>query len=118
MITQHTLDDTLIGTIVGPADGYITRFELVRSQSPAFQLDSWQVFPFPHGSFAFGGKFVLRDGDGQGQRLLMFNPSFGPTPVFHGASLRFYGGLVLENCPRGAQYRLDVSDQPIAAMAA
>lgn len=110
--TTYTLNEAAIGTIVGPADGYVTRLELVASQSPVWQADGWQVFPFPHGNFAGGGKFVLRDGDGQGQRLLMFNPSYAATPVFHGASLRFYGGLLLENCPLGAEYRLDISDVP------
>jgi hypothetical protein len=54
MITQHTLDDTLIGTIVGPADGYITKFELVTSQSPVWQADGWQSLPYPNGTFARG----------------------------------------------------------------
>jgi hypothetical protein len=118
MITQHTLDDTLIGTIVGPADGYITKFELVAGQNPVWQADGWQVLPFPNGTFAGGGKFVLRDGDGQGQRLLMFNPSYHQSPYLNGASMRYRGGLFLENCPKGAAYRLDISDQPIAALAA
>jgi hypothetical protein len=116
--TTITLDASLIGTIVGVPDGYITRFELVTSQWPAYQPDDWQTLPYPFGSFAGGGKLVLRDGDGKGQRLLAFNPSFENSPIMLNASCRYFGGLLLENCPRGAVYRLDISDVPTTTAAA
>jgi hypothetical protein len=116
-IITYTLNEAAIGTIVGPADGYITRFELVTSQWPVYQIDGWQVFPFPHGSFAGGGRLILRDGDGQGHRLLSFNPTFGQSPVILGASLRYWGGLMLESCPKNAVYRLDISDVPVSKQA-
>ena len=112
-ITTHALNEAAIGTIVGPADGYITRFELMTSQWPVFQLDGWNVLPYPHGSFVGGGRLILRDGDGQGHRLLSFNPTYGQSPVILGASLRYWGGLMLESCPKGAEYRLDLSDAPV-----
>jgi hypothetical protein len=112
--TTHTLNDSMIGQVIGTvSDGYIAKFELVTSQSPAYQIDGWQVFPFPHGSFAGGGRLILRDGDGQGHRLLNFNPSFGQSPYINLASLHYSGGLMLESCPKNAEYRLDLSDAPL-----
>ena len=52
--TTYTLNEAAIGTIVGPAR-IVTRLDFV-SQSPVWQADGWQVFPFPHGNFAGGGK--------------------------------------------------------------
>jgi hypothetical protein len=115
MIETLTLDASLIGTIVGPADGYITHFELMVGPWPAWQADNWQATPYPFGSFRGGGRLVLRDGDGKGRRLLAFNPTFlpGPTPIMVNTSVGYVGGLLLENCPRGAAYRLDLSDVPV-----
>jgi hypothetical protein len=95
----------------------ITRTQRSRArtrQSAALSgLDGWQVFPFPHGSFAGGGRLILRDGDGQGRRLLNFNPSYNASAYLNFASLRYWGGLMLESCPKNAEYRLDLSDVPV-----
>ena len=117
-IVTVTLDDTKIGTIVGAPDQYITRFELVRSQSPVYQIDGWQVLPYPHGDFGGGGRLILREGDGLGRRILNFNPTYHQSPALNGASLRYWGGLMLESCPKGAEYRLDLSDTPVISQAA
>ena len=110
-----TLDASLVGTIVGAPDGYITKFELVTSQWPAWQADGWSEQPFPYGNFAGGGRLILRDRDGKGRRLLAFNPTFETSPVMLNASVRYFGGLMLESCPKGAEYRLDISDVPTTA---
>jgi hypothetical protein len=112
--TTITLDDTKIGTIISPvSDGFITRFELVTSQQPAYQADGWSERPFPHGSFAGGGRLILRESDGLGRRILSFNPTFEFSPIILNASLGYRAGLMLESCPAGAAYRLDISDQPV-----
>jgi hypothetical protein len=112
-ISSFTLDASLIGTIVGPPDGYINRFELLTAAWPPWQADGWQAAPHPHGTFRGGGKLVLRDGDGLGLRILAFNPTYAPTPIIRDASFGYRGGLMLESCPRGAAYRLDLSDTPV-----
>lgn len=118
MITTLTLDATMIGQMIGAPDQYINRLEVLSAPSPAWQADGWQASPHPHGSFANGGKFVLRDQEGLGRPLLAFNPTYAPTPVFHGASMRYHGNLFLENCPKGAVYELAISDVPVKAWSA
>ena len=113
-ITTITLDASLIGTIVGAPDGFINRFELMTSPWPAYQPDGFQAAPYPHGSFAGGGRLCLRQEDGKGSRILNFNPTYGgPTPHMLNTWVRYFGGLLLELCPRGASYRLDISDVPV-----
>jgi hypothetical protein len=116
-VTTIELTNALIGTIVGAADGFITRFEMTAGPQPAWQPDGWFEWPSPHGSFARGGRLVLRDGDGKGRRVLSFNPSTENSAFVTNASLGYSGGLMLESCPAGASFRLDVSDVATAAAA-
>jgi hypothetical protein len=113
-VTSITLTDALVGTIISPAaDGYITHLEKTQDQQPPFQVENWNVLPYPHGWWQ-AGRFVLRDRGGAGRRLYNFASQSVTEVILRSASIRFHGDLVLECLPAGEQWRLDISDVAVA----
>jgi hypothetical protein len=111
-----TLTDALIGTVISPGpDQFITRLEKTRNQWPAFQVENWDVLPYPHGTWR-AGRFLLREGNGR--RLYNFASQSNGEVILLGASIRFTGDLTLECLPAGEEWRIDFSDVPTARLQA
>lgn len=115
--TTITLDDTMSGTVISPfADGFLTRLEMTKSQSPAWQQECFLPYPFNRWS---GGRFCLRDARG-----VVFNFAtqsgalFASRVMLNGASYAYVGDLYLECAIRGQEWELDCSDVPVVRAAA
>jgi len=121
-ITTVVVNDALVGTIIGPPDGYITRIVMTKGQEPAWQQENFIATPFPDGRW-LNGRFVLRDQGGAGRRVISFATQYGVlfadrTLMTSGQSFRFSGGLLLECLPVGQEWEVDFSDVPVVRAAA
>lgn len=121
-ITTVTITDALIGTIVSPGpDQFITRLVMTQSQWPTWQQEHHLALPYPHGRWT-GGRFVLRDLGGAGQRVFNFATQHGvfvgSRILMNDASIGFRGDLLLECLPRGQEWEVDFSDVPVSVQQA
>jgi hypothetical protein len=109
--TDFILDDTMVGTVLPVADGYLT--DLRRTQSPVDQ----PALCAPDGTW-LSGKFQIR-GENDIRDLICTDSldvgswSGGVKTLIANSSLPYKGGLVIRALPKGAVFSLTLSDAPI-----
>ena len=114
---DHTIDETSIGAILDPADGFVVSLSQTTPSTDrgdpqwSASLGRWKT-----------GYLALR-GEGDTQAIYS-DRSGGWVPLWVGDtrilivnhSLQFRGRLVVQCVPRGAVYQLSISDVPVSRL--
>lgn len=105
---EYLIDDSSIGAVLDPPNGFLSSLRRTQAgirEEPQFSasLQRWT-----------SGYFVLR-ASGKSQNLIV-GPSDGiPSMIWAaGASYGYHGALKVVAVPRGSEWQLTLSDQPVA----
>lgn len=114
--TTFTVDQTTVGTTIGPDDGWITSVEML---SPPTRYDN-AAFRSDRRAWA-SGYFSLSDADDRKHmvRNLICVEQNNICKSFTSLSIGYRGGLLIRSVPFGSIWQIVVSDQlPIVIKAA
>ena len=107
----YTIDETSVGSILDPADGFLT--ELRRTQAPPPGTAEAVEFSASKQCYV-KGQFVLRASRDH-QNLISIGPTdIVPTGIWaQAASIAYVGDLQVVCVPKGSTWSLTLSDTPI-----
>jgi hypothetical protein len=109
---EFTLDDTMVGTAIGPPDGgYLVNLRQTQSQA------SYAVPDGDDGSGVWRSGYLVLRGSGDIRDLYCNCPSqcgvFDPAKTWvANSSLAYRGQLIVQSVPRGSVWALSLSDVP------
>lgn len=115
METTYIVDHTMVGSVLTPADGYITALSMV---SPPSRYDA-AVQTRDRSAWA-SGAFSVRGVDDValiGGNLICIDQS-NPCKSFINLSIGYRGGLKICSVPVGSTWELKISDVPVTRKAA
>jgi hypothetical protein len=114
--TTYEIDHTMVGTVIGPANGWITALSMT---APPTRYDN-AAFKADRSAWASGYFSVCGENDYEHLvRNLICIEQNNPCKRFVGLSIGFEGGLLVRSVPVGSQWEIVLSDQqPIVRKAA
>jgi hypothetical protein len=109
--TTFTIASADVGTVIGPANGYLQSVEMTKGPS---RYEN--VVPTPDRLRWASGVFSIR---GEGNLADMINvDQNNPNKKFTNLNFGYRGGLCVRSVPVGSEWQIVVSDIPVVRKAA
>jgi hypothetical protein len=113
MMTDYVIDETFVGRALDPADGFLVNLRQTKSQASYAAPDG------DDGSGVWKSGYLQLRGSRDIRDLYCNSPSqCGTVDVAKtwvaNASIAYRGALVVRSVPRGSQWAISLSDQPVS----